>query len=72
MNTTLKVPRMYKRNPEEGLWEIRESFLEEVISESKFKDSIGVGQALGSSSSICTSKHHQYQVASDYSQSPTI
>lgn len=51
---------------------IREGFLEEVIFEPKFEGSIGVSQALDSSSSLCTSKCHQDQVALDSPQSPSI
>lgn len=41
-----KVFRMSKESTEEGLWEIREGFLEGVIFKPKFERSIGVSQPL--------------------------
>lgn len=64
---------MNKETTEDGLWGIREDFLEEVIFKLKFEGSRGVRQALDSSLSIHISECHHYQVALCTSyQSPSI
>lgn len=75
VSSTLQVFRMYEENSSEGLWGrqwSKKAFLEGVILEPMSEGSIGVSKALDSSSSLCTSKCHQYQVALDHPQSSSI